>query len=520
MKKNGVFAGIMLSLSLVLIVPGLQAQEKDENISKQQIETPDFDRINAGGAFRIFLEQAPQHKVVIETDANVMQHIIVDVVDDELRLKTKGLRKFSTLNAYISMPNLKGINLHGAAELQTQNTFKVNEIELISSGASESRMMLEADKIMANASGASEVKLSGKTTELMAGVSGAADFKAGDLMAEYAAVNASGASHASVYATKELSYDESGAADISVAKLSPVKKSGQSDEYSIGVDIEEDEESVSIKNMKVQVDDNNDTTNIRVGNHIIVVDDDGNVQYKKTRKVRKFNGHWAGFELGVNGYLTPDYDMNFGQANDYLDLNMAKSIKVGINLFEQNLSLTRNQKLGLVTGLGWEVNNYRFDDNVSLVSDSSKIMGFYNKGVAVSKSKLVVSYLEIPLLLEFQNNTHKKSHDFHFAAGLVFGLRVCSHTKQVFEENNKEYTWIDPTPPQEEVTGLVLRSPGDDKAKNHDDFHLNPFKADATVRLGWGWVNLFGTYSITTLFRENRGPELYPFSVGLTIVGW
>ena len=223
MKRNVLITGIIVSLVVAIFIPGLQAQEKDKDISKKQFQTTEFDRINVGGAFNVFIKQESQHEVIIETDTKIMEHVIVKVDDGELLLKTKGLRNFNKLNAYISIPNLKGINLHGAAELQTQNTFKVSELELISSGASESRLMLVADKITANTSGASEVKLSGKTTKLMAEVSGAADFEAGELIAEYAAVNASGASHARVYATKELSYDESGAAEISVAKQSPVR---------------------------------------------------------------------------------------------------------------------------------------------------------------------------------------------------------------------------------------------------------------------------------------------------------
>lgn len=242
--------------------------------------------------------------------------------------------------------------------------------------------------------------------------------------------------------------------------------------------------------------------------------------YRK-KKNPKFNGHWGGFDLGINGYLTSDQRMDYsnidGMNYNYLDLNMSKSIKVGINFFEQNLSLSKNQKWGLVTGLGWEINNYRFADKVSLLSDSSVIKGYYNDGVTVSKSKLVVNYLEVPLLLEFQTNKYRKSNSFHFTAGVVLGLRVTSHTKRVFEELNKEYYLTDPATGQQVLQTV---SPGKKKAKTWDDFHLNPLKADATLRVGWGWINLFGTYSLTTLFKENKGPELYPFSIGLTLTSW
>ncbi|HRY97973.1 MAG TPA: hypothetical protein P5550_02850, partial [Bacteroidales bacterium] len=61
---------------------------------------------------------------------------------------------------------------------------------------------------------------------------------------------------------------------------------------------------------------------------------------------------------------------------------------------------------------------------------------------------------------------------------------------------------------------------GTQKNKVRDDFHLNPLKAEGTVRLGWGVVNLFANYSFLPLFKEDEGPELYPFSVGLTLSSW
>lgn len=130
---------------------------------------------------------------------------------------------------------------------------------------------------------------------------------------------------------------------------------------------------------------------------------------------------------------------------------------------------------------------------------------------------MVINYLEVPVLLEFQTNRYRKTNSFHITAGMVFGLRIISHTKRYVNDLNKEFLLVDLGTGETVLTG---RSSGDNKPKKWDDFHLNPFKADATVRIGWGWVNLFGTYSITTLFREDKGPELYPFSVGLTLIGW
>ena len=56
------------------------------------------------------------------------------------------------------------------------------------------------------------------------------------------------------------------------------------------------------------------------------------------------------------------------------------------------------------------------------------------------------------------------------------------------------------------------------KVKDFDDFYMNPFKWDATVRIGWGFINLFATYSVNTMFKKDKGPELYPWTVGITFV--
>ena len=174
----------------------------------------------------------------------------------------------------------------------------------------------------------------------------------------------------------------------------------------------------------------------------------------------------------------------------YLDLHYEKSVNVDINFFEQNINLIKRH-LGLVTGLGLTFNNYRFDNNVVLVPDSSKIFGYYdNSKESYKKSKLLVTYLTLPLLLEYQTNNNSNINSFHFTAGVIGGVRIGSHTKNMYD--------------------------GDKKTKNRDDFYLNPFKVDATARIGWGVLNLYGNYSLTTLFKNDKGPELYPYSIGIS----
>jgi len=59
-----------------------------------------------------------------------------------------------------------------------------------------------------------------------------------------------------------------------------------------------------------------------------------------------------------------------------------------------------------------------------------------------------------------------------------------------------------------------------DKSKNHDDFNINPFRYGATARIGYKGLNLFGTYYFSSFYKDNRGPMMNPFTIGIGLINW
>jgi hypothetical protein len=234
---------------------------------------------------------------------------------------------------------------------------------------------------------------------------------------------------------------------------------------------------------------------------------------------KKYNGHWAGFELGMGGYLTKNFDMNFDPAYSYMNMNTARSLMVNFNLYELNVNLWKNH-IGFTTGFGFQVNNYFFTGNYVMSGDSSKLVAFkvrdaQGNSVSMETNKLVTSYFNIPLLFEYQTNPYRRSSSFHVSAGIIAGARIGSYTKQAYHEKSGTYYLVDDkgnTVSSYEVYNHKVRSRG--------PYHLSPFKIDAAFRIGWSHLNLFGTYSLTEMFSPGKGPQVYPFTVGLTLVGW
>ncbi|MBI5541898.1 MAG: hypothetical protein HY951_17715 [Bacteroidia bacterium] len=236
---------------------------------------------------------------------------------------------------------------------------------------------------------------------------------------------------------------------------------------------------ISDKDELVKIEDN-DTT--------ITYENDDNDSIKRN----KFNGHWGGFDIGLNGFVTRDNSFSLNSSDQFLNLNQAKSWNFSLNFAEFNIGIVKKY-VGLVTGAGLQFNNYRFDKNITLVGDSANLTYYNDTVLKFSKNKMVVTYLTIPLLLEFQLPVNKGHDNIHFSAGVIGGLRIGTHTKQVFDINGNT-----------------------NKEKQREDFHLSPITYAITGRIGYNGVSAFVNYSLSSLLKSNEGPEVYPWSAGLS----
>lgn len=211
-----------------------------------------------------------------------------------------------------------------------------------------------------------------------------------------------------------------------------------------------------------------------------------------------FKGNWRGLELGLNNYVNGNFSTSLGPEADFMELRNGKSLNLNLNILQYDFALSGNN-IGLVSGLGLEFNNYRFTNNVSITKEDGMIVPVYydEAGITVERSRLRTTYLTVPLLLEFQTNNPRHSRRVYFSAGVIGGLNIGSHTKIVYRDNS-----------------------GKKRDKVKDDFYLSPFRYGLSVRTGYRSLNLFANYYPVALFQKNKGPELYPVSIGFSILGF
>ncbi len=256
--------------------------------------------------------------------------------------------------------------------------------------------------------------------------------------------------------------------------------------------IDEDNERVivGLNKARVEVDERNDTVaKITIGRRKWeFIEEQGNT---KVRTIRidhdDFKGHWAGVQLGFCNYQETDHA-------PFMDLNSGKSMTFGVNFLQYSIALQKHKKnFGLVTGMGWAVYNYRFDNNYRIENNQDGITAGTPTVHDVEKSKIVTSFINVPLMLEFQSGKDAKQ-DVFVSAGIYGGFKLGSHTKTIY--NNR------------------------DKNKSRQDINLNPFQYGLMFQAGINFIKLYGTYNLSTLYEADKGPEVTPFTVGLTLVNF
>ena len=255
------------------------------------------------------------------------------------------------------------------------------------------------------------------------------------------------------------------------------------------------------KGVEVITDEWGDTTHIRIGRRTFDVVDDRNGTHinvnKEEREKRwsgSFNPHWAGLEVGMNMFYKTDYSMYNGTVyapdGEFFDLIPGKSLSWNLNFAEWAFKNEKNN-FALVTGLGFRFSDYTFDQPITIEKEigSGMVVPVNLDPNGLKKSKLTTTYLTAPLMLEVKTPLRMGGSRLYLAGGVIGGINIGAHTKYKYRK---------------------------DKEKYRSNFNLNPFMYELTGRIGFGDFCVFANYGLSPMFKEGKGPELYPLMIGIS----
>ncbi|MFO7723605.1 MAG: head GIN domain-containing protein [Bacteroidales bacterium] len=461
-----------ISLVVLSFIACLVSNTTNAQTVAQVRQVSPFSFITISGTAKVELSQGEAYGVVVEASEADQDLITVAPFGkgDVLRINAKGGQDAKIV---VTAPALSGVKVTEASGLSGKGVFSQEKFKIEATGATTVDLDLAVVELQTDLSGAAVATIKGTTETLNLNLSGASHARMDSLQIKSAMVNASGASSGKLNVSDKVEGKVTGAATVSLVAEPASNTLEVTSVASFMGGVEED----LPEDMKLS-----DVMN--------------EMKKGKSTKKSKFNGHFKGIELGVNTYLNNNNELKLPEGAEFMELRIPASLTVNLNLLEANLPIIR-QNLGLVTGLGIEFNNYKFEGSNYIRKINGQVTGVPTSGFEFEKSKLACSYLKVPFMLEFQTNSGSSKNSFHISAGANFGLHLRSHTKYNFDEDGKTV-----------------------KEKEWDRFYLNQYRAAGIVKLGWGPLNFFAEYNVLPLFESGKGPELYPVSFGIALANW
>jgi hypothetical protein len=261
----------------------------------------------------------------------------------------------------------------------------------------------------------------------------------------------------------------------------------------------ENKESVKIGWDGIHIKDGNDEVHVSRKGVKIVENGEASVDigwngteedstaHKKWENKHNF-GSLSGFNvmLGLNA-LTSQNGLDDSYAlrpfgSRYFSMGWTKST---------NITNGSNARLKLAIGINFSWYNFMLENSNSVWVKGPTQVEILPTATSLKKSKLTVSYIDVPITpyIAFKKGKFIE----HFGFGGYVGYKMGSHSKT--KANNKGR-----------------------KEKEFNNFYLNDFRYGLNLQLGLhNFADLFVNYDLNELFKTNKGPKVNGISFGIRL---
>ena len=206
---------LVLSLLFVFV---LSVQAANEKTGTQTRKTDSFRGISVTSGIDLYLTQGNSEEVIIKADPEIIDDIITEVKDGILHIYMKNRNNWmwnKDRKAYVTFDDLSKLDVSAGADVEAENTFKLDEIKIsVSSGADLEIDDLTAESVWLDTSSGSDAEISGQVVNFNASSSSGSDLSCSDLVSENCEVSASSGADVEVHVTKKLKASASSGGDV------------------------------------------------------------------------------------------------------------------------------------------------------------------------------------------------------------------------------------------------------------------------------------------------------------------
>jgi hypothetical protein len=218
---------LTLFLSTAFILLSFTAAQAVSNTLKT-IDVDQFTGIKINGNYQVYLKQGTTQSVKMEGTDDEIKWISTTVENGIWHIQNKSMNNKNQCNnnynayndaeqplkIYITMPTLNYLSLNSNGKVMTENTFNVENIDLMLNGSGKMNLNLNANSVESSLCGSGKLVLKGGAKHMENRISGSGYVEAEDFKVENLNVTISGSGDAQVYATGYLKARVSGSGDV------------------------------------------------------------------------------------------------------------------------------------------------------------------------------------------------------------------------------------------------------------------------------------------------------------------
>lgn len=199
---------------------GVFCHKGDNNITTEVRDVSNFSKIALSDVGNVYVEQADEYSVSVETSSNLQDIILTEVSGNTLEIKIKKrkcIKGSPTINVYVTAPNINALTISGAGSIYASELIQTTSMDLTISGSGDIQVdSLETSAIDAVISGSGSITANGIGTasNQKVSISGSGSVNTLNLMANNADVHISGSGTCSLHAIQTLDATISGSGDI------------------------------------------------------------------------------------------------------------------------------------------------------------------------------------------------------------------------------------------------------------------------------------------------------------------
>lgn len=177
---------LVVLLSLIATT-SLKAQwiKTSGEIIKETREVAEFNSVKTLGSADVVITQGNTQKVVVESDKNLVPHIITEVKNGSLLIDIRAsYRNVKVIRVLLTVPDLDAISIEGSGDVSFVNTFKGNEMKVNIKGSGDFSGDFDIKNMDYFVNGSGDGEISGIRGNLSVKISGSGDFEADKLRLE------------------------------------------------------------------------------------------------------------------------------------------------------------------------------------------------------------------------------------------------------------------------------------------------------------------------------------------------